>query len=253
VEDEALHGGVNQVIRRGETVIRPTAAHSPTVHRLLRHLETAGFQGAPRFISIDPSANTETLSFLVGETSDYPLSASFRSDRAVVSAARLLRQLHDAAASFEHDEHDTWWLAPRQPAETIVHGDFAPYNCVITNGEVTGVFDFDTAHPAPRLWDVGYAAYRWAPLTARLNRDGFGSMAEQVRRLQLFCSAYGTDNVVGVLQQAHDRLLVMVQDMRTWAAAGNEAFQRHLVEGHDETYLRDVAHLAELEESLGKF
>ena len=44
---------------------------------------------------------------------------------------------------------------PDHGPDTVVHGDFAPYNCVVRDGLVTGVFGFDIAHPAPRLWDVG--------------------------------------------------------------------------------------------------
>jgi hypothetical protein len=95
-EPELMKGGLSEVIRIGATVIRPTGFHSASVHSLLRHLESVGFDGAPRFISVDADHGTETVSFLDGETTDYPLADSFRTDRAMISAARLLRRLHDA-------------------------------------------------------------------------------------------------------------------------------------------------------------
>jgi Phosphotransferase enzyme family len=243
-EPELMKGGLNGVIRIGATVIRPTGSHSASVHSLLQHLESVGFEGAPRFISVDADQGTETVSFLDGETTDYPLADSFRTDRAMVSAAKLLRRLHDATTGFYGSGY-SWFLPARSPAEVICHGDFAPYNSVIRDGEVIGVFDFDTAHPGPRLWDVGYLAYRWVPLVSPRNPDGFGTFADQTRRLPILCDAYGTDQMGEVLDQAHDRLLAMVDSIRSFAAAGHAGFQAHLDEGADELYLRDARHIAD--------
>jgi Phosphotransferase enzyme family len=241
---EVLKGGLNVVLRVGTTVIRPTGSHSPGVHAFLQHLERAGFAAAPRMLAFDALAGTETLSFLEGETTDYPLAESFRTDAAVISAARLLRRLHDASIGFEASDY-SWFLPPRSPEEVMCHGDFAPYNCVLHDGEVVGLFDFDTAHPGPRLWDLGYLAYRWVPLVSPLNPDGFGTIADQTRRLPLLCEAYGTDRFDEVLDQAHQRVLAMVDSMRSFAAAGHLGFHRHIDEGHNELYLRDAQYIAD--------
>jgi aminoglycoside phosphotransferase (APT) family kinase protein len=243
-EPELMKGGLNGVIRIGATVIRPTGSHSASVHSLLQHLESVGFEGAPRFISVDADHGAETVSFLDGETTDYPLADSFRTDRAMISAARLLRRLHDATTGFDGSGR-SWFLPARSPTEVICHGDVAPYNCVILDGEVVGVFDFDTAHPGPRLWDLGYLAYRWVPLVSPLNLDGFGTVTDQGRRLPLLCAAYGTDRIEEVLDQAHQRVLAMVDTIRSFAAAGHAGFQAHIDEGHDELYLRDARHIAD--------
>jgi Phosphotransferase enzyme family len=245
--DEApqhLKGGLNEVIRVGATVIRPTGSHSSAVHALLRHLESVGFSGAPRLLSVDADRGLETLSFLEGETSDYPLAEAFRTDRAMISAAKLLRRLHDATTGFEGSGH-SWFLPPRAPFEVICHGDLEPYNSVMRDGEVVGVFDFDTAHPGPRLWDVGYLAYRWIPLVSPLNPYGFGTVVDQARRLPILCEAYRTGRVEEVLDQAHARLLAMVDSIRSFAAAGHTGFQAHLDEGADELYLRDARHISD--------
>ena len=70
---EVLRGGVNTVVRRGETIVRPMGRHSAAVHQVLIHLERVGFIEAPRLLAVDHVAHTETLSFLEGETADYPL------------------------------------------------------------------------------------------------------------------------------------------------------------------------------------
>jgi hypothetical protein len=239
-----MQGGVNEVVRIDDTVVRPTGQHSEGVHLVLKHLERVGFSGAPQLIAVDAELRTETLTFLHGETANYPLPSSFTSDTALVSAAELLRELHDALASFPIPAGVDWWLPPVEPAELVVHGDFAPYNCVVNNGRVTGVFDFDTAHPAPRLWDIGYAAYRWVPLVAPTNPDGFGTIESQIRRLRMFGAAYGTSDLGEVVEYARLRLIALVGSMRQFAADGHPAFQQHLRDGHDTLYLEDVAYLA---------
>ena len=147
---EELTGGVNRVFRVGGTVVRPMGSYSRAVHHVLAHLERVGFVGVPRLIATDIGLQTETVSFLEGEVADYPLPPTFTSDEAIRSAAVFLRRLHDALATFDIPRGVEWWLPPVEPADIVVHGDFAPYNCVVVDGRVTGVFDFDTAHPAHR-------------------------------------------------------------------------------------------------------
>jgi len=78
--------------RVGATVLRPTGAHSSFVHSLLRHLETKGFAGAPRWIGVDPGGR-EILSYLPG---DVPAELGRFSADQVAAGAHLLRELHDA-------------------------------------------------------------------------------------------------------------------------------------------------------------
>ncbi len=240
---ERLTGGVNEILRVGNTVIRPAGPHSATVHRYLGQLRQHGFERAPEPLALDSSAGTETLSFLPGLVSGYPLDPAFCTDRALIGAARLLRELHLAGARYRPAADDRWDLPTRQPVEVICHGDFAPYNCVVNDGEVTGVFDFDTAHPGPKLWDVGYGAYRWVPLTAPSNPDGSPAIDEQRRRLGLFCAQYGVDRITAVVDWAAERLTALVAMMVQRAADGHPAFARHLAEGHDQLYLADIEHL----------
>ena len=130
-----------------------------------------------------------------------------------------------------------------EPCEVICHGDFAPYNCVFDGSRLVGIIDFDTAHPGPRIRDVAYAIYRFAPLTAPGNAAGFGSLTEQARRTRLFCDEYGEVNRTEVIEAVCRRLLDLVSYMRSQAAQREAAFQTHLDDGHDTIYLRDVHYL----------
>lgn len=243
---EELAGGTKTVHRVGDRVVRPAGPHTPSVQRALRHARRRGFTACPRVIDLDPVAGTETLSFLPGAVSNYPLTDAFRSDRALVSAARLLRRWHDATADFQVTAGDRWFVPPRAPAEVVCHGDAAPYNCVVTGGEVTAMFDFDTAHPGPRLWDVGYGAYRWVPLSGLDHMGAGGGLDEQRRRLRLFCDAYGpaAADVAAVLQFARRSLAALVDTMHARAAGGDAAFAGHIADGHDRLYRDDDAWLA---------
>ncbi|GLF95828.1 phosphotransferase enzyme family protein [Streptomyces yaizuensis] len=243
---ESLSGGVHDVLRVGATVRRPTGPWSPLVHDLLRHIRAEGFTGAPGVRGTADDGRTEILDFLPGEAGTDPAAPAVTSLTALESAAALLRAYHDSTAGYASTAPREGWLLPaREPAEVICHGDFAPYNCVLDSDRVVGVFDFDTAHPAPRLWDLAYAVYRWAPLTAPGSPDARGTTEEQAVRARVFCDGYDLSAAdrAALPDTVAERLHAMVAFMRAQAAAGHPSFARHLAEGHHEQYLGDAAYI----------
>jgi Ser/Thr protein kinase RdoA (MazF antagonist) len=241
---EILSGGMNQVVRDGDRVRRPTGFWSPRVHDLLRHLAAVGFTGAPRLHSAGDGV--EELSFLPGVVSNYPPLPEARTTAALESAAALLREYHDAVAVHAaRAPRDGWLLPALDPVEVICHSDYAPHNCVINDGRVTGVIDFDYARPGPRLWDVAFAAYRWVPLSAPGNADGFGTVETQAVRLRLFTDAYGltAPDREALVPTTVARVRWLVDHMYAEAEAGNEAFAGHLAAGHHRLYLGDAAYI----------
>lgn len=242
---EVLSGGRDDAIfKQNDTVIRPLSAHSEAVHRLLTHLHQEGFTSCPQFISSD--GKNEILSFVEGETYNYPLRGAIASDEALMSAARLLRQFHDASATFlQHDHRKQHWMLPtREPAEVICHGDFAPYNVALKGQTVLGVFDFDTAHPAPRLWDIAYAVYCWAPFKTH-HIDKLGSLDQQIARAKMFLDAYGVSEQerVSLVSTMVQRLHALVTFMVREAEDEDPGFQMNLSEGHHIAYLNDIEYL----------
>ncbi len=98
--EEPLGGGsVSTVVRVGNTVRRTLARWSDAVHAVLQHLESVGFDGAPRFLGIDDKGR-EVLSWIEGEPATRPWPATLRSTQGLVELASLLRDYHDAVASF---------------------------------------------------------------------------------------------------------------------------------------------------------
>ncbi len=68
MDGERLTGGrTTGATRVGESVRKPVQPSTPAVHAVLRHLEAAGFDGAPRSFGTDDEGR-QVLSHLPGET-----------------------------------------------------------------------------------------------------------------------------------------------------------------------------------------
>lgn len=236
---EEFTGGTTTVVRIGSTVRRPVRPWSAAVRWLLDRLAAAQVRGVPRHHGVDEQGR-EVLDFLPGEVgADWQRDGG---DPALVTAAELLRRVHDATADLPDKTAHSWWLPTVEPVEVLCHGDFAPYNCVFDQGVTTGVFDFDAAHPGPRSWDLAYAVYRFAPMST----VDSPAPEEQARRARLFLDSYGRTRRerLDVVAALGPRLLALVALMRGEAAAGNPAFARHIADGHADLYLADVEHIA---------
>jgi hypothetical protein len=96
--EEPLPGSFSTLTKIGNTVRRSAGPWTPAVHALLRHLERAGFDGAPRVLGVDPQGR-EVLTHIPGEM---PRSASpeVATDRALSEVGLLLRRYHDAVSGF---------------------------------------------------------------------------------------------------------------------------------------------------------
>ncbi|MGY3572362.1 phosphotransferase enzyme family protein [Vibrio paucivorans] len=247
MDKQELSGGrKGAIFKHGETVIRPLTQWSKSVHCFLDYLARNGFDAGPKVIEATDSS--ETLSYVVGDVYNYPLVGAIASDQALTSAGQLLRRFHDVSALFVSEnraQNLEWMLPSRTPEEVIVHGDFSPYNVALKENQVTGVFDFDTAHPAPRLWDLAYAVYCWAPFKTGSN-DSLGNIDSQSHRAKLFCDAYGAtpQQCEGLVEAMKERLDALVGYMHSQAEQGNTAFIDNLADGHHLSYLRDIEYLS---------
>ncbi|MEU6711982.1 aminoglycoside phosphotransferase family protein [Nonomuraea sp. NPDC046802] len=237
-------GGVNHVVRIGETVRRPAGPWTPAVHALLGHLAARGFAGAPRCHGIDGDGR-EILDFVPGDVPHYPVPEWAWTDEALARVGALLREYHDATVDFPKNPDYAWQFPQRTPAEVICHGDAATYNCVFRDGRPVALIDFDTAHPGPRVWDLSYTAYRFVPLTDPRHVNVF-PVEERARRLRVFADAYGLaapDRNI-LVETARARLGHLVRYMHEQADAGNAAFAAHVADGHDRLYRTDMEYLA---------
>jgi hypothetical protein len=248
-EETPLAGGnLSTVVRVGNTVRRPLRPWSAAVHGLLRHLETQGFDGAPRFLGIDDRGR-EILSFIEGEVGAYPLAPYMWSDEALVAMMRLLRHLHDATAGYVAPADAPWQLIYPDSTrhEVICHNDVAPYNAVFVAKRPQALIDFDTAGPGPRIWDVAYAAYTFVPLASFVPRpDGqvvpYESSlhaGERSRRLLMLKAAYGLpmDDLLPTVERRLEAVCALLIER---SEAGDTAYRRLIDDGHLDHYRHEV-------------
>ncbi|SDN03513.1 aminoglycoside phosphotransferase family protein [Allokutzneria albata] len=243
--EEVLSGGnMTSVVKVRDTVRRASGPWTPAVHALLGHLRRRGFDRAPEALGVDERGR-ENISLLPGSVATYPLPEHVLSDRTLVAVAELLREYHDATADFVPPTGAHWQWPSHEPVEVLCHNDFAPYNLMFEGDRLTGVIDFDTASPGPRVWDLAYTAYRFVPLTDPANPDvPYPGIAEQRRRLELFVRSYGfAITPADVVEVAIRRLRELVDFIVTQARNGDEAQQKVLDRGDTLIYERDIAYL----------
>jgi hypothetical protein len=247
-EERPLPGGnVGGAVRVGGTVRRATGAWTPAVHALLRHLESAGFDAAPRVLGIDDRGR-EVLTYIEGETvgDADPWPAWWRDDDTLVQAIGLLRRFHEVVAGFAPPSDARWRVrGTGEPGDPIVHGDWAPYNVVWRDGVVVGVIDWDLARPGDPLDDLAFAAWLWAPLhhPGMLAGGEFGSWSdgEREQRLRLVVDTYGLEHRAGFVARIVARMHASADAIEHGAAAGDEGMLRLLSLGVIEDVRRSIA------------
>lgn len=249
ISEQLTGGNFSQVTRIGNTVRRDTGPWTNNVHRLLSHLRSKGIMEVPAPLGFDQQGR-EILFFIPGIVGHQP-TPQFRSDEILITAAKLLRKIHDATEDLAGQITTHGWQSPtREPIEVICHGDFAPYNCVFENGKLIGVIDFDNAHPGDRNWDVSYAAYRFVPLTDPSNPENYGDIFEQCRRLQVFCEAYGVQDGSQLVESIIQRVASMADYLIRGAEKGDIRLQTNIADGHLAVYQTDLKYLQSHLETL---
>jgi hypothetical protein len=179
------------------------------VHEYLRHLEAAGFDGSPRVLGIE--GDREVLTFIDGDVANDPhwqpghghrLPRYARTEQALRGAAKLICQLHAAAADFQ-PLITSYRFDPRplRPGEIVSHGDLGPWNTVYRRGIPVAFIDWDAAQPVEPLADLAAAAWNFVPLTSpeQLAEAGFDPLPDLPARLRTFLDAYGLTDRKAIL------------------------------------------------------
>jgi hypothetical protein len=139
---------------------------TPAVAALLRHLEAAGFAGAPRVVG-------EARYAYVNGSSPHPRAWS---DDAVAGVGVLLRGVHDATAGFTPPPDAAWQATMLRdlPGDDPVFGhcDTGPWNIVGAGGRAGAFIDWEFAGPVDRLWELAETVW----LNAQLHDDDIAAM-----------------------------------------------------------------------------
>jgi Phosphotransferase enzyme family len=186
-------GGRTVVVRRGDTVLRETGPWTPTVHSLFRHLEQVGFEGVPRLVGIGfDEQGREILTYVEGEV----INPAPWADHGIAGLGRLLRQLHDATASYRPPENAIWrpWFGRQVGTPDIIgHCDAAPWNIISRQGQPVALIDWEVAGPVNRLTELAMAAWNNVQLydddVAAMN--GLPDAATRIRQVRILAEAYG--------------------------------------------------------------
>jgi hypothetical protein len=155
------------VTRVGPNAHRPAAAWTATNHALLRHLEKVGFTACPRVVGdgFDEEGN-EVLTWIDGHVV-HPQPWG-NPEAALHQIGRLMRQLHQATASFVPPRDATWmpWSLHRPPGpDTIVsHCNIAPWNVVVRDGVPVAFIGWEYAGHTDRLDEIAATGWYCAQL-----------------------------------------------------------------------------------------
>jgi hypothetical protein len=259
-EVELPRGDVTEgVVRVGDTVRRPHSDASEGVAGYLAHLESVGFDRAPRYLGRDDKGR-DILTFLSGDVpGDNNPPAWATSTTALASVARLTRALHDASAGYRPARP----IRPRDPSRPtpafpageprlISQRDITPGNTVFRNGEAWGLIDFDLSDETTRSIDLANTAMHWVPLRDPVDRRPTDVDVDVGFRLRTMLDAYGQDKVPpGLLLEACELRFAGGYTAMKWAADNlGGGWARMWDEGVGEVSRRRVAWFATVREEL---
>ena len=249
-DERPLVGGMDSryaPVRVGDTVRRAAGSSRVAVRDLLLHLESVGFDGAPRHLGTDDQGR-EILSWIDGDVPLPPYPAWAMTDQALADLGALVRRLHEATASFRGTSAD-WSMDWADPGggSVICHNDLFPENVVFRDGRVVALIDFAMAAPGRPLWDLAIAAEIWGPLGDPARRDRHPMNLDGIARFGIIARAYGLEP-----ERAEDLIDVLIQErahstanIRAEIADGNESSIRDWADwGGDERAAADDAWIA---------
>jgi Ser/Thr protein kinase RdoA (MazF antagonist) len=123
-------------------------------------LKSVGFDGAPRVVGTGfDEKGREVLTYIDGEV----INPVPWSNAAMVRLGKLIRQLHDATASFRVPDGAVWrpWFGREIGTVNIIgHCDGAPWNIVSRSGMPLALIDWEVAGPVDRLTEIAMMAWR---------------------------------------------------------------------------------------------
>jgi Ser/Thr protein kinase RdoA (MazF antagonist) len=230
----------SRVVRIGRTVRREVHQNTPAVKALLTHLEKTGFAAAPRWLGFDEEGR-ETLSFITGTAGHYPLKPYVLSESTLTQLGLLLRRFHDATISFLLPENVVWQNAINAKGEVICHGDAGPYNIIFRNNLPIALIDFERATPGPRIWDIAFVIYRFAPLCDSPKEELSSAVLQEIaRRIRIFLSAYGFSQNDDLFDWMQLRLKTEIDLFESETTDDPIRRQKKIEAGHLDLYKRDL-------------
>ena len=225
----------NDITFVDDLVLRPVRPWTATIHALLQHLRREGLTTVPEPVGIQ--GDVEAVRFIPGDSGADAWQHQLDAE-GVRSAARLLREVHEASRGFPQADRATWAIPPQPGSDVICHGDPGPWNMVWDGPRAIGLIDWDLAHPGPAIGDVAYAMEYFTPFRsdefACDCADGhhFSAPPDRRARLSAFASAYGLETTVGLVDRVIDRQAATITHVQDLAERHVQPQQSWVEEGH---------------------
>ena len=217
-----------------DLVLRPVRPWTSTIHALLEFLRAEGLTSVPEPVGIE--GDVEAVRFIPGDSGADAWRHQL-DEEGLRSAARLLREIHEASRGFAPPDHARWAIPPQPGADVVCHGDPGPWNMVWDGPRAIGLIDWDLAHPAPVMSDIAYALEHFTPFRSdavacdAVDGHHFPDPPDRRARISAFASAYGLESTTGLVDRVIDRqaaTIAQVQDLaerriqpqRTWVEEG---------------------------------
>ena len=195
--EEHLFGGVanaGKVTRYGQFVLRPSNAHSGSIHAFLKALRKTGFEGASLPLEIQEDGR-ERLVFIEGEVPVPPYATWAQSDDVLASVTRLISDFHRASAAVGRSM-GTWnqEMADASGGSIICHNDICLENVIFRDGNAVALIDFDFAAPGRPTYDLAAFARMCVPIDDDSSSERLGWLeSDRSSRLRLVADVYGLD------------------------------------------------------------
>jgi len=151
-------GGANRgsVVRIGDRVHRPRRKGADVAEALLVHLESVGYEGAPRFFGHDEEGR-QVLSFVEGDV--YPdqrppwIDDDAENARMLGRFARFLGELHAATAGFVSPVSAEPFRPLPLAGDVWNHADAHYGNLVLRRDDPVALIDWECCAPGDRIYD----------------------------------------------------------------------------------------------------
>ena len=223
IEHELAGGNASGlVVRIDSTIRKPWTTSTPSVVAYLNAARAKGVD-APEPLGRD-DLGRQILEFVPGAlaTETAPLSLD---DLSRIGA--MVRDIHDASASFVPSPEAVWESAISAPGSDLVcHNDLAPWNLIL--GDRWAFTDWDASAPSTRLWDLAYSAQAFTL------SDPLLAPAEAGVRLAAFVEGYNADDSIRqeLPSAMHQRTIAMHELLHSSHLAGLEPWGSMYSSGH---------------------
>jgi hypothetical protein len=175
-------------------VLKRAGPWASGVIALLRHLESAGFDGAPRVVGDGYAPDGRLAVTYVPGDSPHPRAWSAE---AATMVGELLRRLHTATTGFVPPAGAAWqpvWVRELGGEQRVFgHCDTGPWNIIGSDGSPRALIDWEFAGPVDPRWELAEATW----LNAQLHDDdlaelhGLPDAAARARQARAIVDGYG--------------------------------------------------------------